>query len=413
MNGTGPETSAALQISDGHDASSLNGGSTLRILMVCAQFRPIVGGYERAAERLSNALAARGHHVDVVTERRDRAWPRLELSGRIRIIRLPCLYRRHLHTLTALVSLAAFMLSRRDRYDVVHVHQYGVSAALAIMLARLNRSCTVLKLRSTGTQGIAVELMNFSFGSLLAFAHRQVDACVAPSTTGCQEAISFGIPEERVHLVPNGLDTQHFKPADADTKSRLRERFRLGGGPLVLFLARLVEAKEPGLLLDAWVTVMSALPSAQLVVVGDGPERQRMMRHPVVRNGHVRMVGESEDVVGWHQASDLFVICSSREGLSNSLLEALSCGIPVVSTNVSGSIDIFSRADVGELVAFGDPAELAAAILRMLRAHDRRRACGRNARALVLRDFSVEKVALRTEHVYRSALCAALTSDVR
>ena len=95
----------------------------LDVLMIAPQFRPIIGGYERAAERLAIGLVKEGHHVDVVTERRDSAWPVLETLSGVRVRRLWCLPRRGLHVLTALGSLAWFLLREGRSYHVWHVHQ--------------------------------------------------------------------------------------------------------------------------------------------------------------------------------------------------------------------------------------------------------------------------------------------------
>ena len=82
----------------------------MRVLMISPEFRPIVGGYERAAERLSTALVEAGIRVVVIAERRDRAWPAIEAINGYEIRRLPCSYRRHLHTITSLLSFAGFLL---------------------------------------------------------------------------------------------------------------------------------------------------------------------------------------------------------------------------------------------------------------------------------------------------------------
>ncbi|MDB4949153.1 MAG: hypothetical protein JWM27_1802, partial [Gemmatimonadetes bacterium] len=145
-------------------ASTDTAARPLRVLMVCPQFHPLVGGYERAAERLSAALVRRGHRVDVVTERRSHAWPAEEWRDGVRVRRLPCLFRRGLHLPSSTASLAAFMLARGRRYDVVHVHQYGLAAGAALALARVAGARTVLKLSSTAGQGIGATLAGSRLG---------------------------------------------------------------------------------------------------------------------------------------------------------------------------------------------------------------------------------------------------------
>ena len=127
---------------------------SLRVLMISPQFRPLVGGYERAAERLSAALAEVGLRVVVIAERRDRAWPAMECIDGYEVRRLSCSYRRHRHAVTSLLSFAGFLLRHGREFDVWHVHQYGFHAALAVALGKVLRRPVVLKLTSSGAMGI-------------------------------------------------------------------------------------------------------------------------------------------------------------------------------------------------------------------------------------------------------------------
>lgn len=369
--------------------------------MLCPQFRPLVGGYERAAERLSLALAARGHHVEVVTERRDRAWPALErLDGAV-VRRLPMLHRPGLHTVSSLLSFAAFLLLRGRSFDVIHVHQYGWLAALCVALRPLLRRPVVLKLTATGLDAIG-HTLEASRASWLALAlHRRVDACIATSERGVGDALALGLPAARIHRIPNGLDTARYKPLAAEERARLRAQLGVGGGPVVLYVGRLSPEKNPRLLLDAFVRAARG-EGALLVFGGDGPQLRELeacaRASPLA--GQVRVLGRLEDPLPWYQAADLFVLPSHWEGLSNSLLEGLACGLPVVSTRVSGSEDVFESRDVGELVPVGDPEAMAVALGRLLADPERRRMCGAAAREVALERFSLVRVAEQTEALY-------------
>ncbi|MDB4948258.1 MAG: hypothetical protein JWM27_907, partial [Gemmatimonadetes bacterium] len=234
--------------------------------------------------------------------------------------------------------------------------------------------------------------------------HRGVDACVAPSAAAVAEAVAFGIPAERVHLVPNGVDVDAFSPVDSAEKAALRARLGLGAGPVVLYLGRLSAEKDPVNLLDAWSAVAGAHPDAELVYVGEGPDEARLRaRVEELRAPRVRLAGGSAEPAAWYRAADLFALPSRHEGLSNSLLEAAACGLPVVSTRVSGAVDLFARADLGELVPPRDPAALAGALERMLADPGRRAACGAAARNLIVRELAVDRVAAAVERVYLGA----------
>jgi glycosyltransferase involved in cell wall biosynthesis len=380
----------------------------LKILMLSPQFRPIVGGYERAAERLSGALGQLGHVVTVLAERRNPAWPSKENGGGYTLERFWCLHRPRLHIASSLVGMALFLLRYGRRFNLFHVHQYGVHAALAVLFGKLLCRPVVLKLTNTKAQSISRTLNSHSsIGRwLLTRLHRRIDACVATSQEAVADAIAFGIPAARVHLIPNGIDTNAFCPPTATEKEQTKAMLGLGNGPLVLYCGRLYEPKNPMGLLNAWDLIHLRFPEATLCFIGDGPLRQTMQErteNQILKNS-VQLIGQVSDVLDWYKAADLFALPSHFEGLSNSLLEAMSCGLPVVSTQVSGSMDIFEKADIGEMVEVGDMQAFAEATIRLLKHTGRLLVCSYHARQEALTRYSLRHVAERTEQLYRQLL---------
>lgn len=370
------------------------------VLMVSPQFRPLVGGYERAAERLSQALAARGHRVTVVAERRDGAWPTREESAGVALRRLRVVMRPGLHIATSVLSLSWYLLVHGRRFDVFHVHQYGWAAAVAVVFGRLLGRPVVLKLTTTDENGILAALRRSSLPSLLAWSHRRIDAYLASSERVVAELERFGIEPERIHRIPNGIDTDRFQPLDAEARRRLREQLGVEARTVVLYVGRLSPEKNPQGLVDAW-RKLGPPAGALLVFVGDGPEREELTRRAAGCGDSVRLVGSLSDPLPWYQTADLFVLPSIREGLSNSLLEAMACALPVVSTPVSGSEDIFATADIGILVDGSDAASLAGGLQRLFSDPNRRAGCAAEARRVALERFSLERVTRAIEALYR------------
>lgn len=375
----------------------------LCVLMIAPQFRPLVGGYERAAERLSEEMTRMGHEVTVITDCRDKRWPRMESTNGFTLRRLWCVYRPGLHIFTALLSLAAFLLLHGRHYDVFHIHQYGHHAALTAVIGRLLRRPIVLKITNTGVQGIELALAGEQKVSrLLSSLHRRVEACIATTVEAQEEAARFGISRERIRNIPNGIDVDFFKPCDLHGKAEIKRRLGLGRSLTVLYSGRLSPAKNPEGLIEAWHTIYHEMPNAELVLIGDGPLRNVLEDRVAALglNASVRFAGLQSEVLSWYQAADIFVLPSHREGLSNSLLEAMSCGLPVVSTRVSGSTGIFSESDVGELVEVGDSPGLASALRCLLADPIRRATCGLHAREYASTTFSIQAVAEKTLALY-------------
>lgn len=379
----------------------------LRILMISPQYRPIVGGYEKAAERLSTALAAMGHSVTVVSERRNMAWPKTETLAGVSVRRLWCAYRPHLHMLTALVSFALFLLFRGRRFDVWHVHQYGPHAALTVALGLLMRRPVVLKLTSSTSMSIETAIGGGIGGHFLGFFHRRVSACVAVSEETREEAIHFGIPSARIYLIPNGVDGNQFHPVSPEERASSRRRLGLNCERLVLFVGRLSPEKNPLGLLAAWSAVNPKVrESTLLAIVGDGPDRSNVQAKAKESciSGSVHLAGGRDDVDVWYCAADVYIISSNREGLSNTMIEALASGLPVISTRVSGSSILLESPAAGHVVDVGDVQHLASTIELFLQDKTLITRFGANARLTFESHFSLETTTSNMLLLYESLL---------
>jgi glycosyltransferase involved in cell wall biosynthesis len=380
---------------------------SLSILMLSPQFRPIIGGYERAAERLSLGLAGRGHLVTVVAERRDPSWPAREENDGVRVRRLWCVYRKHWHTVSSLSSLMLFLLRHGRSYDVWHAHQYGEQAVLAATMGKLLRRPVLLKLTSTGAQGISAQLSAAWMSGFKQHALCGVDAVIATTQDVRAEAIAFGIPEKAVHLISNGVDTERFKPRSLEGKRSLCRSLGISAEGVVVFVGRLSEEKNPTGLLKAWRLAFPKMPGVwKLLIVGDGPLREEMKAyvHAEGLSEETLLVGNQSDVEHWVAAADIFVMSSNHEGLSNSLLEAMAAGLPVVSTRVSGSSEILEQTGAGVVVDVGRMDQLADALVRLASDPALRARMGKVGCGTVRAQYSISRVVAQHEELYRSLL---------
>ncbi len=382
----------------------------MKLLMLCPQFRPMTGGYERAAERLSAALATRGHAVTVITERRNRAWPQQELLSGFQIERLWCLYRRGWHVLTALLSFAWWMMRHGRQHDVWHVHQYGAHATLAVLLGKLLGRPIVLKLTSSGAQSLDQTLDKGRLARLHGWTHRHISACIAVSEESRLDAIRFGIPKGRIHLIPNGVSTKALQPVTPEQSAVKRQQLRLGDSFLAVCVARLAEEKNPLGLMEAWQRALADLPEGSLLVwVGDGPLRDKVtayLRQLEIQD-KVLLVGHSDAVPDWLAAADLFLLPSRNEGMANTLLEAMACGLPSVATAVSGVPQLLGKTGAGRVVPVGDMPAFAHAIVQLAKDGAARQQMGARARAVIESHYSIDHVADQVLDVYGSLLTKA------
>jgi glycosyltransferase involved in cell wall biosynthesis len=379
----------------------------MRVLMISPQFRPLVGGYERAAERLSAALAEVGLHVVVIAERRDRAWSAVECIDGYEVRRLSCSYRRHRHAVTSLLSFASFLLRHGREFDVWHVHKYGFHAALAVALGKMLHRPVVLKLPSSNAMGIERAMGAGILGYILRFFHLRVSACLVVSEETREEAIHFGIPPEHIYLIPNGVDGRQFHPTLPEERTAARRTLGLHCERLVLYVGRLSPEKNPIGLLEAWAAIdTEARKGALLALVGDGPQRDKVQAKARAANlaGSVHLAGHCSNVTTWYQAADVFVLSSYNEGLSNSMIEALASGLPVVSTRVSGSSILVESPTAGLVVDSGNVENLAGAMESLLRDESLRTQLAANARLTFETHFALETLSKKMILLYRGLL---------
>jgi glycosyltransferase involved in cell wall biosynthesis len=177
----------------------------------------------------------------------------------------------------------------------------------------------------------------------------------------CEDERSRGFAQGICHrsiVIRNGVDLQAFRPRDIH-----EARFNLGieEAPTVVCVGRLARQKGQDLLLAAWPHVRAAVPNANLLLVGDGPERQHLSAHAPAG---VQFAGSRPDVASWYAAADVVVLPSRWETMSLVSLEAMACGRSVVSFGFDGATE--SIGEAGAIVPIGDIRELAVAIIDRL-----------------------------------------------
>jgi glycosyltransferase involved in cell wall biosynthesis len=239
-------------------------------------------------------------------------------------------------------------------------------------------------------------------------AARRTDVVVAVSEVlGAQLARAVVRDASRIVVVPNGVDTELFRPR-ADS-GKVRAELGVGADvPLIGSIGRLDAIKAYDVMLEAFARLLAVWgegPRPVLVLGGDGPEEARLTalaRAPSLQ-GAVRLLGWRDDVHDLHGAFTLFTMSSWSEGTSLSLLEAMSAGLCPVVTRVGGNPVVLGDRLQHRLVPSGDPDALAAAWRAALADPERRRADARFARQRVEEAFGLDAMVRRYESIYLGA----------
>jgi glycosyltransferase involved in cell wall biosynthesis len=234
--------------------------------------------------------------------------------------------------------------------------------------------------------------------------NRRYDRIVAPSRAILDAVASTeGARADRMLCIPNGVDTDRFQPVDMEERATLRQALGLPGDTLLVgCVGSLTAVKRHEDLLEGFAHVRHALPNAHLLLVGDGPLKDAISARAAAPdlNGHVHMLGQIRDVHQLLQSLDMFVLASETEGLSNAILEAQACGLPVIATRVGGNPELID-AECGELIPVGEPTQLAEAMLGLLRDPGKRAHMGKQARQRTVHNHSLDGMAHSYDALYR------------
>lgn len=368
-------------------------GGALRIMLLTTGLK--LGGAERQVVSLAGELAGLGHRVIVVS-----------LTDPCEV-ELPSSVERHSLGMrkTPLSLLGALWRARRLaaawRPDVVHAHMVHANL-FARLLSRLAPLPPLVCSAHSAQEG----------GRLRMALYRLTDRWCALTTHVSQEArqamIEQGaVPAGRVVCVPNGIDTEMFRP---DPELRRATRLALGltdGDTLLLNVGRLAPEKDQALLLEAFAIARRKGLQARLAIAGDGPLLGTLSECIATRGlaDTVQLLGRRADIPALMNAADLFVLSSRLEGMPLVIGEALACGTPVVATRVAGIEELG-----GPLVAtapVGDAAQLADAILAALApAADGQATTGAERRERIVSRFSMAAVTRRWLQLYAGLLRA-------
>jgi sugar transferase (PEP-CTERM/EpsH1 system associated) len=207
---------------------------------------------------------------------------------------------------------------------------------------------------------------------------------------------AVGIPQRRISQIYNGVDISRFSAREGDTRQVPGCPFTGSGYWIVGTVGRMQEVKDQCNLARAFVHALHIAPElrerARLVLVGDGPLRAKALS--ILEAGNAAdlawLPGERDDVPVILGGLDCFVLPSLAEGISNTILEAMACGLPVIATAVGGNPELLDPGVTGELVPAADPESLGNAIVRHARDPAMARARGRAGRSRVEQHFSLD-----------------------
>jgi glycosyltransferase involved in cell wall biosynthesis len=363
--------------------------------MVIQGFSPKIGGAELQLERLLPRLAERGVSAVVLT-RAFGGRPRRERVHGAEVVRTRVAGDGPLASAVYVATCLGYLLRHRRKLDLVHAHGALSEGAIALAARALGLPVLVKILRA-GHQGDFELLAARPAGRLRTRLLSRSATFVALSDESRAELTGQGVPPERVLVIPNGVDTDAYRPAGDAERAELRRDLGLDDGPLVLYVGRLIDVKN----VDTVVRALPELPGVRFLALGDGPERHGLIRlaGDLGVTDRASFPGATGRVAEHLRAADVFVLPSRSEGLSNSLLEAMASGLACIGTPVSGTRALLADGR-GVLVEPGDVEAWTEALRRLTGDADLRRDLGEAAARHVQEHHSIDTTADRLVAAY-------------
>lgn len=380
----------------------------LNFCMTNAFFHPFIGGTEKMMLELGKRLAKKTN-FHVLTSALPEA-PESEIYENMTIHRVPATLQRmpYLYPPPMVFAPQARKylreLDQEQDFDVFNCHgRWFPDFAYSIKYAHKNHKYSTLTLHNKRPHGIQKRLT--AIGLMYEYWYginimKQATKVIAVSEGGKRDVMKYGIPESHFEVIHNGVDTNKVKQAEPT----YREKYADGFDHVIGFQGRVIKQKGIDYLIDAMPSILDEFPKTKLLIVGKGkmlPELEKQVSKNGLRD-NITFTGfiPEEEINNMFSSLDVFVMPSLWEVLCVALLEAMSCGVPLVATNATGNDEIVKDGVNGYVVPMRQPDALAEKIKTLLRDDALRKKMAKNSRDIAVKNFEWDIIAKQTLDFY-------------
>lgn len=375
------------------------------VMMLVNDFPPLpTGGAERQAERLATYMASHDVTTGVLTRKVGKL-PSYEKRDGFDVYRLRQIGLGKMKTLTFTLATMFALLTRKASYDILHAHLAFSPAIAAAVIGKIVGKRVIVKFGNSAAFGDVQRSKKTLRGRLrMTILRRWADVIIALDPQMEAEVLGDGFAHERVLCMDNGIDASDFVPCvDKDSAKR---RLNLEIKTTALFTGRLTNQKALPVLLQALQQVAKTYSDVQLIILGHGEEKETLMTLANELDIAEQVIFHSpvNDVSPYLDAADIFVLPSLAEGISNSLLEAMSAGLACIATSVGGSPTVLDYGKCGILVSPGNVDQLSDALIELCTSSNIRDQLGARARKRILDRYNFDVVGQKYYALYEQLL---------
>ncbi len=355
---------------------------------------PVVGGLEKQSHELSMKLVELGHNVTVLsgTVKNNK---KNEIIKGVTIFRFNWYKLKAIRFIVSPFYISFFFFKNRKKYDILHVHQHSWIGLFVILLGSVFRIPVLTKLPSWGELGVDSIVDSFlgNIKKKILFSSKGI---VVITEQSVNELKKYQYATEKIFFCPNGINLISNK------KNRQNNDILK-----IIFVGRLIEIKQIDKLILQWDEIKNlTTKNIELIICGEGPEytNLKLLQQKISNKDSIKFLGHTANIHEQLLNSDIFVLPSRVEGNSNAILEAMMCGLPIVSTLTGGTP--FMVGEIGRqfLSNIEDFEKIKNDILILVENKKLRIEIGEIMRKIIENNFSMEIVAKKYVNIYEKLL---------
>lgn len=366
----------------------------IRILRIASDLYPsTVGGAALHAHNMSVMQAKLENEVTVYTSRHD-GMPFTETINGYRVERFRPLMK--LYGNLVMPSLLLRLAAENKNYDIIHAHSHlYLSTNICSLIRKFSSTPLVITSHGLTSQTAPGWLNHIYLATLGKWTLNAADRIICYTEEEKEEMERLGVDGRKIRVIHNGIDTSLFKPAE-----------RRGDGNRLLWIGRFVPGKGVHYLIEAFAEAIMVKHDLRLEMVGKGPQlgaiRERV--HELGLDAMVKIIEflPNEELPAVYQSADVFILSSLAEGVPRTMLEAMSCGLPVICTDLPQLRHIVEGC--GLIVPARDSKALAKAILKVSSDPALAQSLGSCGRERVMKSFSWDETVQQTLLLYRDVI---------
>lgn len=396
----------------------------MKILMLTWEYPPrVVGGIARVVNDLSKRLIKDGHEVTVVTYREGNT-PYYELDKGVKVYRVDNFMIKSNNFIDwvmqmnfNMVAKASEIMQKEGNFDVIHAHDWLVAYAAKTLKHSYNIPIvsTIHATEAGRNSGIRDEQQKYINDTEWMLTYESTEVIVNSNYMKGELQRLFGLPFEKINVVPNGVNLLSFSGIDRDYE--FRRKYAMDNEKIILFMGRLVYEKGIQHLIAAMPKILSTYNDAKLIIAGKGGmlDELKAQADSLGLGAKVYFAGymNGKDVQKLYKAADISVFPSTYEPFGIVALEAMLAERPVVVSDAGGLNEIVQHRENGMKCYSGNANSIADSILELLYDQQLCTNVVKKAKAKVKNEYNWNKIAQDTHFIYQKAICETMAEKQR